>query len=213
KSQPVLAFCDSLLSPIRLSTKILPEKKPTMPLVAVKPPRYAKWTILLLLMLAAFVFVSVKAQKGGWLSAEADMFLVDHLNPDRPFLSKILAPHSHDAGQYQARELSHTFENFDARFINWSVKHKMPHFFSITSFIFLTALSLVHWRYTTKYLRLDPMVALMLIDLFWTEQSILLSDTFIHVAKYDVYFILLLLCWHLITRLAFPRPAASPAAP
>ena len=131
----------------------------------------------------------------------------------RPLLDQSHLDVAWHAGQYQARELSHTFENFDARFINWSVKHKMPHFFSITSFIFLTALSLVHWRYTTKYLRLDPMVALMLIALFWTAPCIFYSGTYIRVAKQGASFILLLLCWHLITRLAFPKPSTSPATP
>src|SRR5688572_29532629 len=124
-----------------MSTKMFAEKKPVATSVPAKPANYAVWTIVLVLMLIVVVFASVKVQKGGWLGGEADMFLVDHLNPDRPFLSKILAPHSHDASQYQARELSHLFENFDARFINWSVKRKMPHFLSIMSFVFLTALS------------------------------------------------------------------------
>jgi hypothetical protein len=197
-----------------MSAKPLLEKKPVVPAsVPARPTNYTTWTIVLLVVLAGFIIASVKAQKGGWLGGEADMFLVDHLNPDRPLLSKILAPHSHDASHYQARELSHLCENFDARFINWSVKRKMPHFFSIMSFVFLAALSVVHWRYVTKYLRMDPVVALLLIALFWTAPSVFFSGTYIRVAKQGASLLLLVLCWHIITRLAFPKPGASPITP
>ena len=192
-----------------MSTKIFAEKKVATTAAPAKPVNYAIWTVALVLMLLAFVFASVKAQRGGWLGGEADMFLVDHLNPDRSFLSKILAPHSHDASQYQARELSHFFENFDAQFINWSVKRKVPHFMSITSFLFLTVLCLVHWRYATKYLRLDPVVTLLLIALFWTAPSVFFSGTYIRVAKQGASLMLLVLCWLIIARLAFPKPGAS----
>src|SRR5688500_751283 len=120
-----------------MSTKIFAEKKPLASSAPPRPVNYTLWLGVLVLMLIAIIYASVNAQNGGWLGGEADMFLVDHLNPDRPLLSKILAPHSHDASQYQARELSHFFENFDAWFINWSVKRKMPHFLSIMSFVFL----------------------------------------------------------------------------
>src|SRR5687767_4954889 len=130
----------------------LPSEK-TQATAPAKPVNYTFWTVILLLMLVAFVIASVKAQHGGWLMGEADLFLVDHMDPDRPFLSKVLAPHVHHASQYQARELSTFFDHFDARFINWCVQRKMPHFMSIMSFIFLTALCLIHWRYATKYLR------------------------------------------------------------
>ncbi len=192
-----------------MSTKVFAEKKTVATTVAVKPANYGVWTVVLLVMLAAFVIASVKVQKGGWLGGEADMFLVDHLNPDRPFLSKILAPHSHDASQYQARELSHFCENFDARFINWSVKHKMPHFLSIMSFSFLVCLSVIHWRHATKYLRLDPVVTLMLIALFWTAPSVFFSGTYIRVAKQGASLMLVALVWLIIARTAFPKAGAS----
>ena len=196
-----------------MSTKILAEKKPLASSAPPRPMNYTLWLGVLVVMLIGIIFSSVKAQKGGWLGGEADMFLVDHLNPDRPLLSKILSPHSHDASQYQARELSHFFENFDARFINWSVKRKMPHFLSIMSFVFLTALSLIHWRYMTKYLRMDPIVGLMLIALFWTAPSVFYSGTYIRVAKQGASLLLLMLCWMIITRLAFPKPGASRVTP
>lgn len=193
-----------------MNPRTLAEKKPIATAAAAKPPNYTLWTIVLLLMLAGFIVASVKAQKGGWLGGEADMFLVDHLNPDRSFISKILSPHSHDASQYQGRELSHFFEYFDAQFINWSVKRKMPHFLSIMSFLFLVILSVVHWRYVAKYLRLDPVVALMLIALFWTAPTVFYSGTYIRVAKQGASLLLLLLSWHVISRLAYPKPSSSP---
>ncbi|HKQ36515.1 MAG TPA: hypothetical protein VJ063_00475 [Verrucomicrobiae bacterium] len=191
--------------------KTLTEKKP----VVVQPApanrsNYALWTALLVGMLAIIVVASVKVQQGGWLAGEADMFLVDHNNPHRPFLSKVLAPHSHDASHYQARELSHFFEHFDALFINWSVKQGFPHFLSITSFAFLVALSLVHWRKSTRYLGMDPLIVLMLIAMFWTAPSSFFSGPYIRVAKQGASFLLLVLCWRVITCIG-EKPANPPS--
>src|SRR5204863_7025607 len=125
----------------------------------------------------------VISQGGGFLVGGAGMFLVYHSDPRRAFISKLLSPHSHDASHYQARELSHFFETFDARFIYWCATHNHPHFYSLMNFVFLVLLSLAHWHYTTKYFRMDPLVSILLIGLFWTTPSIFFSGIYVRVAK------------------------------
>src|SRR5690349_21861499 len=121
----------------------------------VRKTNYQGWTVLVIVMLLGFIIASVIYQEGGWLFGEADWFLIDHLS-DRSFFSKVICPHSHDAGQYQAREFSHVLEYIDAHFIYWSVTQKMPHFYSVMNFVLLFIISLAFWRNVTKYLKMDP---------------------------------------------------------
>jgi len=158
----------------------------------------AGWYVLLVAMVLGCIAASVYSQKGGWLFGEADHFLVDHNDRDRPFLSKVLSPHSHDATQYQARELSHFFENLDARFIYWSVNHNAPHFYSIINFVFLAIISVAHFYYTTRYLRMDPWISILLIALFWTAPCIFFSGIYLRAAKVGAALMLFFLAWNMI---------------
>ena len=189
-----------------MNVKAQPEKKPPAP-PSPKAQSHVGWYVLLAVTVLGFIAASVITQKGGWLFGEADMFLVDHNSPDRTFLSKILSPHSHDAGQYQARELSHFFEFFDAKFIQWSSLRGSPHFFSIINYVFLAIISFAHFYYATKYLRLDPLVCILLIGLFWTTPCIFFSGIYIRVAKQGAALLLFFLAWHIIRNTGFVSTA------
>jgi len=159
------------------------------------------WTVLAVAMGLGFIVASVVYQQGGWLFVESDWFLIDHLS-ERPFLSKVICPHSHDAGMYQARELSHVLEFIDAHFIYWSVTRKMPHFYSVTNFALLFALSLAFWRNITKYLNTDPVIGLLLLGMFWTTPCIFLSGVYMRAAKQGAAVVLFLLVWLIVRKSA-----------
>src|SRR6266545_2786929 len=129
-------------------------------------PAHWLWTVTAALIPLGFIAASVIYQKGAWLQYEADLFLVDHLS-ERAFLSKVISPHIHDAEMYQAREFSHVLEYLDAHFIYWCVTHKLPHFYSIMNYVLLFIISLGFWWNATKHLKLDPMIGLFLLGMFW----------------------------------------------
>lgn len=108
-----------------------------------------------LIAFAAFLAVNLSLQQGGFLLyGEADWFLIDHNNPERSFLSKIICPHKHDAEHYMARELAHLVEHIDARFIHWCVMAGHPHFLSISNYICVLLICIIGakslYRFTTS---------------------------------------------------------------
>lgn len=187
---------------------ILEPKTPTAVSPKVPTTHYAAWMTLVVVMILGFIAGSVISQKGGWLFGEADWFLIDH-NSDRPFFSKIFAPHSHDAGQYQARELNHVLEFLDAHFIYWCVRHKMPHFYSIVNFVALFIISVAFWHNVTKYLKMDPLAAVLLLAVFWTAPCIFFSGVYMRCAKQGTAFLSFFLIWFLIKRIAFSKPSVA----
>jgi hypothetical protein len=108
------------------------------------------------LAIVAFLFflaVNLTLQRGGFLLyGEADWFLIDHNNPDRSFISKIICPHKHDAEHYMARELAHLVEYIDARFVHWSVMAGHPHFLSISNYVFVLMICIMLTRAMERFL-------------------------------------------------------------
>lgn len=196
-----------------MSKAAIIRERPQAPPPAARPVRsLAGWTVLAVVVALAGIVASLIVQKGSWLHGEADLFLVDHLS-ERSFLSKVICPHTHDASQYQARELSHVLEFFDAQFIKWSIERKMPHFYSITNYLLLFLISVLQFRFASKYLKLDPLVSVLLVALFWTTPCIFYSGQYLRSAKQGCAFFAFLLGWLVIMQ-AGPRrfPAALVAA-
>ena len=162
---------------------------------------YIVWTLLVLLIGVISIVANIKVQKGGWLYPEFDMFLVDHTTETRSFLSKIVCPHSHDAGSYQARELSHFLEYFDANFIDYCVKQGHPHFYSLLNFVFVLAIGMGQWFLTTRYLKTDRWMALCLSGLFWTAPSIFLSGVAVRMAKQGASLVLFFMVWFIVRKM------------
>lgn len=99
---------------------------------------------LSLIAFCLFLTVNLSLQQGGFLLyGEADWFLIDHNNPDRSFISKVICPHKHDAEHYMARELAHLVEHFDARFIHKCVMMGHPHFLSLSNYLCVLAICLM----------------------------------------------------------------------
>ncbi len=170
-----------------------------------RPPHWL-WTAAAVFVALGFIAASVIYQKGAWLQYEADLFLVDHLG-ERTFLSKVISPHIHDAEMYQAREFSHVLEYVDAHFIYWCVTHKLPHFYSIMNYALLFIISLGFWWNATKYLKLDPLIALLLLGMFWSTPCIFMSGVYIRDAKQGTAFMVFFLVCLMVKRIAaVPRP-------
>jgi hypothetical protein len=176
-----------------------------------RPPHWL-WTAAAIFVALGFIAISVIYQKGAWLQYEADLFLVDHLG-DRTFFSKVISPHIHDAEMYQAREFSHVLEHIDAHFIYWCVTHKIPHFYSIMNYVLLFIISLGFWWNATKHFRLDPLIALLLLGMFWSTPCIFMSGVYIRDAKQGTAFMVFFLVCLIIKRIAAVPRANSGTAP
>ena len=140
------------------------------------------WNLIPVVISCSFIVCSIYAWKGGYLHNETDAFLVSHLS-DRSMIEKVLCPHLDSARFYQARELSHLFENIDAHFILWSVDHGFPHFLSIVTYLLLTILSIGFWRFMVDWLGMKKVDAVLLLTLFWTTPCIFLSGPYFRDAK------------------------------
>ena len=166
------------------------------------------WTAAVVFVGLGFIAASILYQKGAWLQYEADLFLVDHLG-ERTFFSKVISPHIHDAEMYQAREFSHLLEFIDAHFIYWCVTQKLPHFYSIVNYVLLFIISLLFWWNATKHLKLDPLITLLLLGMFWSTPCIFMSGVFIRDAKQGTAFFLFLLFCLIAIRIAGAQRAGS----
>jgi hypothetical protein len=176
---------------------------------SIQPSEHSgKWILLVILMSLGFTIVSLWVRQGGWLHGEADLFLVDHLS-DRPFLSKVICPHAHDADQYQCRELSHVVEQVDADFIYFCTRLGRPHFYSIMNFVFLFVIVVANWRYADRLLKLDPWCSILLLGLFWSAPCIFMSGNYVRTAKQAVAFVLFFLVWYLFRHVV--RGSAKPS--
>src|SRR3954471_1231607 len=158
------------------------------------------WTFLAVCLLSVVVLSSIVAHSRGYLQVEADLYLVDHLS-DRSFISKVLSPHLNDATQYQARELSYVFDYVDAQFIYLCTTLREPHFLSVTNYLLLFVLSMVHWTRSVHYLKVDPLSALFCLLLFWTAPCIFFSGVYVRTAKPATSLFVLLLAWQVIPAL------------
>jgi hypothetical protein len=175
------------------------------------------WWLILIATLTGILASTICVRHGGYLAGETDMYLVDHLS-DRPFLSRIICPHINDATQYQARELSHFFEDIDAHLCYWCYLAGFPHFYSILTFSFFIFISCLHWQLGQIRLGLDKLTLLLLLLVFWTNPNFYLMGTLFRMAKQGaalfVYLNLFLLLWRMLKvdesgRLRFVVPEFS----
>ena len=173
--------------------------------------------MLLAAVLTILLSLSIYVRHGGLLHGETDMYLVDHLG-DRPYFSKIICPHSLDAVDYMARPLSHVLEHIDAHFVYWSYLAGYPHFFSVTTFAFLTVITFMLWHFGSVRLKVDRLSLLLIVALFWTSPNFFFAGCCFRTAKVSAAFFLFVGMYALlgkmvrtdgdgITRLAEPQAA------
>lgn len=85
---------------------------------------------------ALMLFLQICYSGGGSIEQESAGFLIHYL-ADRPLPAAIFDPARNDWGMYQARELSYFFDYLDARFIAFSVRHGVLHFYALSAFVML----------------------------------------------------------------------------
>ena len=170
--------------------------------------RVVSWDFWALLLVGLAVIASVTYHSRGWLWAEPDLYIVDHLS-DRSFVSKILCPSALDALYYQGRPLNYFLEFIDAHFIYYCTLAGQPHFLSLTSYLCLAGACLVNWHYARKILGLDPSLLLLSLLLFWTTPVIFLGGVHFRSGKSGVALLSTLLIWRLVAHLRQGAPQAA----
>lgn len=147
-------------------------------------PRKLLW-IVPVLLIAVMTAVSIAAQHGGILHPEIDFRLPVYLS-SRPLPKIIFDSNVMELGMYQARELSYLFDYVDCRFIAACVAFGHPHFFSLTTYVFLALISVTFWRFGTADLKLSPWLVSGALLLFWTTPAVFLGGSFFRTAKIGV---------------------------
>ena len=84
------------------------------------------------LLLGGMLLFQLILERGGESHVESNCFLILYnFTPD--LLKTIFDPLRTDWNLYQSRELSYLVDSFDARFIGWSIRHEMAHFYSLSA--------------------------------------------------------------------------------
>lgn len=166
------------------------------------------------LAIVAFLFflaVNLTLQRGGFLLyGEADWFLIDHNNPDRSFISKIICPHKHDAEHYMARELAHLVEHIDARFVHWSVMAGHPHFLSISNYVFVLMICIIGSQSLYRFTASNWFILAALLVLL-SSPPIITSGNYIRSGHMLATFLMVALAAYLIHKVLFDTPGIKEA--
>lgn len=153
--------------------------------------RKSIWIFIAVCIVFLIASISVYIRYDKILHYETDAYLVDHLS-DRPYISKILCPNMVDANDYQARPVSHFFENIDAHFFYFSYLMGNPLFISVSSTIMLIFLSLIIWFFSVRYSGLNPCTATLFLTFFLTNPGVFFAGTLYRDAKVAAVFFLTL---------------------
>ena len=125
---------------------------------------------------------SVCWQHGGVLAPEIEDRLPYYLS-DGSLPGKLYDSDYLERGMYQARELSYFFDFIDCKFIALSIALGVPHFFSLTQYVFLVLISFTLWRFGVEDLKAQRWIVLLVLLLFWTTPAVFLGGTFFRTAK------------------------------
>lgn len=143
----------------------------------------ATLTVITIALLSAYLRATLT------LHPEGDIYLVDHLS-DRPYIAKILSPHINDAEHFQARPVSHFFENSDAHFFYLSYLLGKPIFISVCTTALLIILSAVLWIFATGTAGINPATATFMLVFLWMSPNVFFAGTLYREAKIAATFFL-----------------------
>ena len=163
---------------------------------------------LLLLLVGAFWIASAYSLRLGVLNNEGYWYLPYYLS-DRPLLAKVFDSRNTEAGLYQARELSYLFDWFDSVVIAACVHVGVPHFLSVTYFVFTLLLVFSLWHLCRQQLRLDREVSWLLVAMYLSGPHALLSGSYSRTAKIGVALALVRAVLGVHRALRRPRAPAS----
>ena len=135
--------------------------------------------LLLSLVLAA---LSIAYHHGGILHPELQVRIPFYLS-DRPILNKLYDNRIVEDNLYVGRELSYVFDFLDAQFIALSISLGIPHFLSITFYVFTIAMGMILWQFCVAELKLRRWIGLGMVLLFWTGPNAFLGGVYFRSAK------------------------------
>lgn len=164
------------------------------------------WALIAACIVLLIAGISTYLRSDALLSPEGDAFLVHHLT-DRPYISKILCPDQADATDYQARPMSHFFENIDAHIFYLFYLMGKPIFISICTKIILIFLSGVIWFYATGYAGIHPGMATLILTFFWLNPNVFFAGTLYRDAKIAATFFLTLAIFYSFRFISQESPA------
>jgi hypothetical protein len=147
----------------------------------------------LALLFAGFAISSIRWQQGGVIHPESGIRLPHYLDPGTSALSKLFHVGMteygcHDAerkriGCTQNREASYLFDWIDSRFVRYGFDRGVPHFVSLTHYLFLLVLCGVAWHHSRYALALPAIPTLLSIALFLLSPGVFFAGGYFRTAK------------------------------
>lgn len=153
-----------------------------------------------LLLAVINISFSIYYNQGGFLEPESEygagenstIGFIRHYLSDTSFWKKIFDVNITDNAAFQSRELSFIFDYIDCQFLDWCIGLGIPHFYSISHYIFITLIGWITYSFCIKVLRFPTFVTLALIVILWATPCIFFSVTFYRSAKISTAFFTLL---------------------
>jgi hypothetical protein len=156
-------------------------------------------------IIIAFIYVgfSIYYNQGGFLDNEAEygasenstIGFIRHYLSDAAFLNKIFDVRLTDNGAFQSRELSFVFDYIDCQFIDWCIGLGVPHFYSISHYIFTLLIGWLLYSFGIKVFRLSAFASLLLVIILWTTPCMFYSVTFYRSSKISTSFFMV---WYFV---------------
>lgn len=131
------------------------------------------WHILLFSL--CFISLSAAVNRGGIPNTENYYYLPESLSK-KPLFSLLFSPVFDSLPR--PRQLSFFFDIFDAYFIAACVRLGIPHFLSITHYIFSSLIGLFSYTFFTKDLKINKLFSILLVVLFYTSSTVLFGYYF-----------------------------------
>ncbi len=122
----------------------------------------------------AYVVLSLLVGGRGVLHQEMNVRLPAHIS-GKPILQIIFDAKSMNIGGWEGRQLSFLFDIIDGNFVALGIRLGVPHFRSLTHYVFTFILMFYLWSFLTRIVKLDRLLSLLLIALLLTTPSFIYS--------------------------------------
>lgn len=128
----------------------------------------------LVILFFVYIVFSLIVGGPGILHTEMDIRLPAHIS-GKPILQIIFDAKSMNIGGWEARQLSFLFDVIDGNFVALCIRLGVPHFRSLTHYLFTFIIMLYLWSFLIQILKLDHLLSLLLIALLLTTPSFIYS--------------------------------------
>lgn len=156
---------------MKLSLPFITQEIKTIDLVQISK-KFSSFHVIILFFL--YIVFSLIAGGPGILHTEMDVRLPAHIS-GKPILEIIFDAKSMNIGGWEARQLSFLFDVIDGNFVAMCIRLGIPHFRSLTHYLFTFMIMLYLWSLLTRILKLNRLLSLLLIALLLTTPSFIYS--------------------------------------